>query len=118
MSILAAPKLFDLLNMNYIQLGIFRFGVLGAMFQIFVLFLTVIHSYFDNRRSVLLIQGFFCFSNIAFSLVSREMGFTYYGYGYFLANLLTFALAAYTLERYIRRLPYHTFVTNNASVQS
>lgn len=118
MSILAAPKLFELLNMNYIQLGIFRFGVLGAMFQIFVLFLTVIHSYFDNRRSVLLIQGFFCVSNIAFSLVSREMGFTYYGYGYFLANLLTFALAAYTLERYVRRLPYHTFVTNNASVQS
>lgn len=118
MTILAAPKIFDLLGMNYIQLGMFRFGVLGAMFQVFVLFLTVILSYFDHRRGVLKVQAFFCFSNIGLSFLSREMGFAYYGYGYFLSNLLTFILATYYLERYLRFLPYHTFVTNNASVTS
>ena len=116
MTILAAPKIFDLLGMNYIQLGMFRFGVLGAMFQVFVLFLTVILSYFDHRKGVLQVQSFFCFSNIALSYLSREMGFAYYGYGYFISNLLSFMLAAYILERYLRHLPYHTFVTNNTSI--
>lgn len=117
MTILAAPMIFDFLGMNYIQLGIFRFGVLGSMFQVFVLFLTIILSYFDHRKGVLKVQSFFFISNIVLSYISREMGFAYYGYGYFLSNLITFILAAYILERYLRHLPYHTFVTNNASVK-
>lgn len=116
MAIIAAPMIIEILGMNFIQIGIFRFGVLGAMFQVFVLFLTVILSYFDHRKSVLLVQGFFCLSNTVLSFISMKLGFEYYGYGYFLANLITFGLAATCLERYMRRLPYHTFVTNNPSI--
>lgn len=116
LTILAAPKIFDILGMNYIQIGIFRFGVLGAMFQVLTLFLTVILSYFDHRKGVFRIQIFFCVSNISLSFLCRYLGFSYYGYGYFLSNLLTFVLAATVLEQYLRKLPYYSFVTNNTSV--
>ncbi len=116
LTILAAPKIFDILGMNYIQIGMFRFGVLGAMFQVLTLFLTVILSYFDHRKGVFGIQVFFCVCNISLSFLSRHLGFSYYGYGYFLANLLAFVAAAAVLERYLHKLPYNSFVTNNTSV--
>ncbi|MFQ5729408.1 MAG: exopolysaccharide Pel transporter PelG [Waddliaceae bacterium] len=116
LAVLAAPKIFDFLGMNYIQLGIFRFGVLGAAFQILTLFLTVLLSYFDYRKGVCAIQLFFFLSNTLLTLLSRHMGFNFYGYGYFLSNVMTFFLASVTTGRYIRKLPYYAFVVNNSSV--
>ena len=48
--------------------------------------------------------------------VTLEMGFAWYGYGYFLASLLTFVLAYGLCAWNVGRLPYLTFVRNNSSV--
>src|SRR5690606_5635917 len=49
-AILMAAKLFELLNINYLQIGIFRLGTLGAFFHVLLLFEMIILSYFDCRK--------------------------------------------------------------------
>lgn len=114
--ILTSSKIFDFLQINYMQLGIFRFGVLGTMFQVFSLFILIILSYFDHRKATLLIQTVFLITNVGFTFLSIKLGFKYYGYGYFLASLTTFVVAALITMKYINNLIYHTFITRNSSV--
>lgn len=112
-SIFLAPQIMNILGMNLIQLSIFRFGILGAAFQIIVLFIMITLSYFDDKKDVLIISATFVITNTVFTLICMLLGFAFYGYGYFMSTLVTFAVAAVLAERYIRKLNYHTFVTRN-----
>ena len=115
--IILAPQIFERLHMFFVQLGIFRLGVLGSFFEVLVLFATIILSYFDCRRANMAIFAFFFASNTILTLVFMQMGYAYYGYGFFLSSALTFFLAASILAVHIRKLPYHAFITNNNSVK-
>ncbi|MBM3788726.1 MAG: hypothetical protein FJW35_00075 [Acidobacteria bacterium] len=116
-TILLAPMIFDLLGLSFTQIGIFRFGVLGALFHVLFLFTTIILSYFDLRRAALLLQLVFLSTNALFTWWSLQMGFAWYGYGYLLAAVVTFAVALLAAVHFIGRLPYQTFVRTNLSVQ-
>lgn len=114
--IMLAPQIFDLLNINFMQIGIFRFGVLGAFFHVLLLFEMIILSYFDCRRITMYSQLFFLLANTLLTIWSMNLGYEYYGYGYFLAAMLTFIVTSIALFHYLRNLPYHAFITNNTSV--
>jgi uncharacterized membrane protein len=116
-AILMAPQLFELLGINFRQLGIFRLGLLGAFFHAGFLFLLIILSYFDQRRSYLALGALLLAANSVFTLVSLRMGFAYYGYGYFLSVFAAFGCAFLVTARLIGRLPYETFIRGNTSVQ-
>ena len=111
------PKLIPILEMNFTQIGIFRYGLLGASFQCFVLYMAVIMAYFEDRKGVLMTQILFCSTNFVFSIISMNMGFPYYGSGFFFAALVTFLFAACRVEMFMRNLPYHCFITTNTSVK-
>lgn len=115
--VLMSPRIFEFFGLNYLQIGIFRYGVLGAFFHILVLFLTILLSYFDNRRGMLLIYTIFLITNGGFTYFSMQSGFDYYGYGYFLSSVTTFVAAAIITAFYLNKLPYHTFLTRNTSVE-
>lgn len=105
-----APQLLPALGGTYSQMGIFRLGVLGASFHVLLLFMLLFLSYFDRRRLALGLHVLLFACNGIFSWISREMGFSYYGLGYFLASLVTF-LAAYGCALVLlERLPYYTFI--------
>ncbi|MBF0294615.1 MAG: exopolysaccharide Pel transporter PelG [Magnetococcales bacterium] len=115
-AILLAPKLFELLSLDFQTIGIFRLGVLGAFFHILVQFLIIVLSYFDLRRMILLVSAFFLLTNGWFNWHYMQFGFAYYGYGYFLASLVSFVLAYLITFRKVEDLIYQTFVVSNASV--
>ncbi|MBN8543611.1 MAG: exopolysaccharide Pel transporter PelG [Alphaproteobacteria bacterium] len=115
--ILLAPQIFDAIGMFFMQLAIFRLGVLGSFFQVLLLFATIILAYFDCRRNNMWVFIFYFVSNTLLTLVFMQMGYEYYGYGFFLASALTFMLAATLLFSHVRKLPYHAFITNNNSVK-
>ncbi|MCE3005963.1 MAG: exopolysaccharide Pel transporter PelG [Alphaproteobacteria bacterium] len=115
--ILLAPQIFDRVGMFFMQLGIFRLGVLGSFFQVLLLFSTIILAYFDCRRINLGIFFFYLVSNALLTLGCLKLGFSYYGYGFFLSSALTFFIAAIFLFSHVRKLPYHAFITNNDSVR-
>ena len=108
--VLLAPRIFDSLGISFAQLGIFRLGVLGALFHVLFLFVSIILSYFDVRRINLLLQSVFMFLNLAFTVMTLYWGFPYYGYGYFLSALVSFCLGFLVVAYYVEDLPYQTFV--------
>jgi uncharacterized membrane protein len=108
--ILLAPRIFEALDIGFAQLGIFRLGVLGALFHVLFLFVSIILSYFDVRRVNLLLQAFFMLMNLCFTVITLHWGFPYYGYGYFLAALLSFGAGFLITAFYVEDLPYQTFV--------
>ena len=116
-AIMLAPQLFTLLGINFRQLGIFRFGLAGAFFQAGFLFLSIFLSYFDQRRTQLRLSLLLFAINGAFTFLSLRLGFAFYGYGYFLSALIAFGCAFVAVGRLISRLPYHTFITMNTSIQ-
>lgn len=112
-----APKLFELCNINFNQMGIYRISVLGAFFHVLTLFEMIILSYFDNRRMVMWISALYLALNLGLTLWTLTMGFSFYGYGYFLSSVLVFVVTSLILFAYIRKLPYHAFITSNNSVR-
>jgi polysaccharide biosynthesis protein PelG len=114
-SILLAPEIFNFLGISFVQLGIFRFGVLGAFFHVLFLFMTIVLSYFDLRRVAVALQAVFLVANTAFTLLSLRLGFPWYGHGYFMAVLVSFTVALFVTIHYVRQLPYQAFVCTNSS---
>lgn len=117
MAILMAPQLFELLGLNFLQIGIFRYGVLGALFHVLTMFLLILLSYFDNRKAGLIISLLFLVLNAISTWISMRAGFEYYGYGYFISSTIVFVIAAVTIAHYVRNLPYHAFITTNSSIR-
>ncbi len=64
-----------------------------------------------------LVSCVFLVANATFTYVSTQLDFEYYGYGYFLSCLVTLLYAYAITSREVLRLPYLTFVLNNASVR-
>lgn len=116
-AIVAAPWVFELVGVNFAQMGMFRLGVLAVVFHLLVVHLMILLSYLDLNRSVLWLSALLLVSNGVLTWVAREAGFAYYGYGYFLAAVATFLVAAFVAMRYLDDLPYHTFISGNASVR-
>jgi uncharacterized membrane protein len=117
MCIAFAPKIFELININFNQIGIYRISVLGAFFHVLMLFEIIILSYFDNRRMVMWIAALYLALNAVITLWTLVLGFPYYGYGYFLSSMIVFVVTSVILFNYIRKLPYHAFITSNNSVR-
>lgn len=109
--VILAPRILEALGISFLQLGIFRFGVLGAFFHVLLLCLTIILSYFELRAHVLFLTVFFLATNTIFTWYSLIHGFPYYGYGYFASALLSFLIGALVTFRELGRIPYHTFIT-------
>lgn len=82
-----------------------------------MLFGAIILSYFDCRKAFMWLHGFFLVTNVLFTFISIQLGFEYYGYGYFLSALCTFLLTMLVLFNHLRKLPYHAFITNNNSLR-
>ena len=117
-TIVSAPWVFDLIGVNFAQMGMFRLGVLAVVFHLLFVYLTILLSYLDLNRSVLWLSTLLLATNALFTWATRTLGFAYYGYGYFLAAVTTFLVAVFVAMRYLDDLPYHTFIRGNASVRS
>jgi uncharacterized membrane protein len=116
-AVLTAAKLFNVLGINYLQIGIFRLGTLGAFFHVLMLFELIILSYFDCRKTTMWIQGLYLVLNSVLTLITIHMGFPYYGYGYFASSLIAFVITTAVLFTHLRKLPYHAFITTNNSLR-
>ena len=99
------------------MVSVFRFGVLGAMFHVLLLAVMVVISYFDLRRLLLSVTAVFFLLNTGLTVGTLWLGKSYYGYGYFLAALLTLIYAYSATVSRILRLPYMTFIANNRGLR-
>ncbi len=112
-----APFVFNVFQIPYGQIGVFRIATLGALFQLFFLLLTIVLSYLDLSRLILWLHLVFFAVNALATLATLALGFPYYGYGYFLASVVGFLAACFVTFQHLDELPYHVFVTGNTSVR-
>jgi uncharacterized membrane protein len=115
-AILAAPRLMDLLHLNYSQYGIFRLGAIGAGFHVMLLFLGIVLAYFEMHRVVLACYTLFLVLNAGFALLTLHLGFPWYGWGYLMAAALSFLATFFAAAAYLGRLPYVSFVLTNPAL--
>ena len=95
----------------------FCLGVLGAFFHVLLLFLLILLSYFELYRETLLLQLLFLALNTRLSLWRLDRGSAWYGFGYALAWVLSFGVAAVTAFRLVPAVAFETFVRRNATLQ-
>jgi len=114
-AIIIAPHIILFFEGHYLQLGMLRFGILGAFFYVFLLFISTLLLYFDLRRLNLLLALTFLILNGSCTYWFMQSGYAYYGYGFFLASLVSFIVGLIILSNVLLKLPYYTFIKNNPS---
>ena len=116
-NVLLMPTLvLDAVGLPHSGVFMFRLCAMGAALQSAVLMLCIVLHYFDSRRTVLWINLLFLLANIGFTWACLQFGLPWYGFGYFVASLVTFAVAYVWVARAMRQLLYLAFVRQNAAV--
>jgi polysaccharide biosynthesis protein PelG len=114
--VLAAPAIVDVLNLQFRQIAILRYGALGSVFLFIFIAATSMIVFFDRRRMYALLQVLFFTLNLVLTALSVRLGEDYYGTGYFAACVIASAVALIVAEQTFEKLNYLTFVGNNPSV--
>ena len=107
-----------MLGMDFRQVGMLRFGILGAAFHMLIVLATILLCWFYLRYDNMRLRAIFLGTNVIGALGSIAAGFPFYGYGYFLAAMATALYGLWLVYRRVGKLPYVTFVTNNPSLRS
>jgi uncharacterized membrane protein len=115
---LTAPLIIDLLGMQFRQVGLLRFGVVGASFQFLFMTCSSLTLYFDRRMVFLTLQVIYLALNAGFTLASLMIGMNYLGLGFLFASVIAAALAYLALADTLFRLDYLTFIANNPAVRT
>ncbi|MEZ5900542.1 MAG: exopolysaccharide Pel transporter PelG [Hyphomicrobiaceae bacterium] len=114
---LSAPAIVEVLNLQFRQIAILRFGALGSVFLFIFIAATSIVVFFDRRRIYCALQGLFLVLNGGLAMLTASWGEEYYGAGYFLAAFIAAAVALVVADRTLARLNYLTFIGNNPSIK-
>ena len=114
---LCAPAMVDVLDMQFRQVGMLRFGLIGAVFQFLFITCSSLTLYFDRRLMFLLLQLVFLALNAGVTLMLLPFGFNYLGLGFLAASVISALIAYLALARTLFRLEYLTFIANNPAVR-
>jgi uncharacterized membrane protein len=104
-------ELLTALGLPVSQVGMFRYGVAGSLFLVFLLFSVVILMYLDRQREILASVVSLLVLNTVLSLVTLDMGYQYYGLGFAVAALISMLIALVHLTNQLYSLEYMTFAS-------
>lgn len=107
---LMGPRLFALLHIPQLYLGLFYILTVGALLQLGFMSVLALLYYLDRRRPAMWLSLLFLLLNATLSLLSIELGPSYYGYGYALSLLIAFSLSLLVIRSTMERLEYETFM--------
>jgi polysaccharide biosynthesis protein PelG len=88
---------------------IFRIAILAIGVQVFLLNAVMILLYLDLRGSVLIISLLFLVLNFSFTMVTVQLGYAYYGYGFLYASVICLIVAMLLMRNRFEHLEYLTF---------
>jgi uncharacterized membrane protein len=107
----------DRVGLSGRQMAMLRAGLFGVACHTTAMFCCVFMMFFDMRRAALIVMLTFFVANAVLTLAFLPLGFAYFGYGNLLAGALALMLGFLLLVKELPWLCYHTFVTNNVSLQ-
>ncbi len=107
---LSAPKVFELLNIPQLYLGLLYILTIGAMLQVAFMSVLAILYYLDRKIVAMWLCISFFVGNTVLTLISIDMGPAMFGYGYTVSLLLVFTASVYVIRSEMDRLDYETFM--------
>jgi len=107
---LAAPSIFHALHIPQLYLGLFFILTVGALLQLGLMAVLALLFYIDRRVKAMWLSVMFFVSNTTLTLISIDMGPSFYGYGYAISLLFTFSLSIVVIRQTMKRLDYETFM--------
>lgn len=108
--VLFAKPVLEQLGLSPALSQIFAVNVLGVGGLVLLLALLNVFFYLDERRLALGLAIAFAMGNIVLSVVSIQMGPSYYGFGFVTAVALTALAGILLLARQLNTLEYETFM--------
>jgi len=96
--------------MTSTNLGVFQIVILATFLQAILQILLILTLYFDFRRDALILSIVFAVSNIVLTRLSIVLGFSWYGFGYFGACLISVILALVLFNYRVKNVIFYTFV--------
>lgn len=107
--ILLSQAFFYRMGYPIIVRDIFKITALGCLCNIIILIIGLILLYFEGRRSALLINLMFFFTNASFNLYLINRREELYGVGFFLSTFITLIVSILIFRRFIKKIDYYTF---------
>jgi len=107
---LTAPKVFEILNIPQLYLGLLVILTVGAMLQIGFMSVLAILYYLDRKHVAMWLCISFFALNTILTLISIEMGPAMFGYGYTISLLIVFTASVIIIRNEMDRLDYETFM--------
>jgi uncharacterized membrane protein len=104
-----APAVVAPAGLQYQQIGVLRFGILGALFHSIFFAATTLVLHFGRGRAYLGLQLIFCGTNAAATAATMVAPPQYLGMGYLAATALSAVAALAVLRLVLGRLDYLTF---------
>jgi uncharacterized membrane protein len=109
-----APSVVKAIGLNYQQVGILRFGALGALFQFIFLATTSLLLFFERYTHFLYLQILFLVLQGVLTAVTVWLGTSYYGLGNLITCVFSGLTALAVLTYTLRNLTYITFIVRNS----
>jgi len=110
---LAGPAIVAAIALEYVQLSIFRMGVLGALFHFLFFACSSIIIFMDRQILFLRLQVLFLAMNMLLTAASLLLGTEYLGLGYFIAAMISALFAYRGMVSVLNDINYITFIANN-----
>ena len=107
---LTAPKVFYLLHIPQLYLGLLYILTIGAMLQIAFMSVLAILYYLDRKKVAMWLCILFFVGNTVLTLISIDLGPAFFGYGYTVSLLIAFTASLLVIRNEMDRLDYETFM--------
>lgn len=104
-----ADHLTSWFHIGYVQTGIFRITLFGALLLVMFLAALTVLFYLDDRRGALWCSLVFLLGNAILSIITLRQNEAWYGFGFVVAAGLALLLAASRVNRHLAELEFRTF---------
>lgn len=105
-----ADELLSAIGISTLYLPLFYIDLVSVSMQLILLAIQNVLFYLDARHINVSLCVVFFLSNLVFTLITIELGASFYGYGYAGATLLSSIIGLALLSRKFDRLEYETFM--------
>jgi len=107
---LTAPTVFKVLHIPGLYLGLLYILTIGAMLQIAFMSVLAILYYLDRKQVAMWLCISFFGLNAILTLISIDLGPSFFGYGYTVSLLIVFMASMLVIRNEMNRLDYETFM--------
>lgn len=107
--IIMGIKFLPLTGFSASMVDMYNILALGYFCVIIMFVIITLLLYFDNQKGACLIGLHFVLSSFLYSVATVYLGESYYGFGFFLAGLMSLFFSIFVLVRYLNNIDYYVF---------